>query len=413
MAAAATRMSVRDVLGEALAGLVRRPGRAVLTGLGTVLGVGGFVVVLGLTATLSARIDGRFSMLTATEVTVEDVAAQRDPYAPPAFPADAERRIRVLAGVEHAGVHWQVRPSPPVGSDPVGSDPVGSDPVGSDPAAAGPAVVAASPEAVLAMVPRLQQGRLYDDFAERTRQRVVVLGGGAAARLGVTTLSTRPAVRIGGEMFAVAGILGDVARQPENLLAALVPRATAAELWGPPGAGAARMLISTETGAARQVAALAPVALRPDRPEFLRAVPPADPRRLRAGVGADLGVLFLLLAGVCLLVGAAGIANTTLVAVLERAPEIGLRRAVGARGRHIAAQFLAESALLGGLGGLLGMSLGVLAVTGVAVARGWTPVLSPAVLAVAPVVGLVTGLLAGAYPAHRAARVEPAAALRR
>lgn len=62
---------------------------------------------------------------------------------------------------------------------------------------------------------------------------------------------------------------------------------------------------------------------------------------------SDLSALFLLLAGICPVIGAVGIANTTLVAVLERTGEIGLRRALGARGRHVSAQFLTESAALG------------------------------------------------------------------
>ncbi|MER6521997.1 ABC transporter permease [Streptomyces sp. NPDC001553] len=406
-----TGLAARDALSEALAGMLRRPGRAVLTALGTVLGVGSFVAVLGLTATISSQIDGRFNVLTATEVTIEDVAPEVNEFAGSGFPADAEERLRDVAGIRNAGTLWTVRldPGTTIGVLPA----AGGGTTTTTGTTTGTAVVAASPGAVAALVPTLREGRLYDEFAERSRQRVVLIGSGVAERLGITTLTTRPALYIGEEPFTVAGVIADVERKPENLLSVLVPRATARELWGPPEPGGATMLLDTELGAARQAAELAPLALRPDHPEYLKAVPPPDPRLLRSGVTSDLSALFLLLAGICLVIGAVGIANTTLVAVLERTSEIGLRRALGARGRHIAAQFLTESATLGTLGGLVGTSLGELTVVAVSLARDWTPVIHPATVAAAPLTGLLTGLLAGLYPARRAARIEPAEALRR
>ncbi|CAN5569558.1 hypothetical protein BH24ACT5_BH24ACT5_03150 [soil metagenome] len=109
---------------------------------------------------------------------------------------------------------------------------------------------------------------------------------------------------------------------------------------------------------------------------------------------------------------AIGIANTTLVAVLGRRAEIGVRRALGARHRHIAAQFLTESAALGGLGGLLGTSVGMITVVAVVASRDWTTTLGARYLAAAPFAGAVTGLLAGLQPARRASRITPASALR-
>ncbi|MEX0170868.1 ABC transporter permease [Streptomyces sp. LMG1-1-1.1] len=386
--------------------MLQRPARSALTMLGTVLGVGAFVAVLGLTATASSQIDARFNVLSATEVTLQDIAREHDEFADPAFPDDATDRVERLNGVRHAGVLWTVQPRHGAAELSVTAAPVGD-------TRGGEAldVVAAAPGALRAAEPRISQGRLYDDFHADTRQHVTVISSGIAARLGITTLETRPAILIGGQPFTVTGIIEDTQRQPDILLSVLVPPTTATELWGRPAQGA-RMLIATDLGAARQVAGEAPTALRPDHPEYVKAIPPPDPKGLRTSVTSDLEQLFLLLAAVCLVIGAIGIANTTLVAVLERTGEIGLRRALGAQKRHVTAQFLAESGTLGALGGLIGTALGTLAVLAVALLRDWTPVMHPLILATAPLIGLATGVVAGIYPARRASSVQPAEALR-
>ena len=398
----------RDLLSESLAGILQRPARSVLTALGTVLGVATFVTILGLTATASSQIDTRFNALSATEVTVEDVAHEENEFAGPAFPADADARVGRLHGVEHAGVYWPVRLGP---DTPVRSSPVGD--AGAQDTTGTVDVVAASPGVFDAAGTRLAEGRVFDAYASDAAAPVAVIGAGVAERLGITTLETRPAIFIGGRPFTVTGVVDGTERKADLLLSVVVPRTTAERIWGPAEDGGAKMLVSTRLGAATQIAHEAATALRPDHPEYFKALAPPDPRSLRGQVGDDLSRLFLLLAAICLVIGAVGIANTTLVAVLERTGEIGLRRASGARGRHITVQFLAESGVLGTLGGLVGTSLGVLTVVAVAVVRDWTPVIHPATVAAAPAIGLATGLIAGLYSAWRASRVQPAEALRR
>lgn len=399
------RLAARDLLAEALAGILQRPGRAVLTAVGTVLGVGTFVAVLGLTATANGQISKRFTALVATEVTVEDTGGT-NPYAVPnAFPPDPEARAKAIDGVQEAGVWWPVATTPKLD--------VVSVPLPGRSASSDTPVMAASPGLLQALRPSLDQGRLFDEFHDAHRERVVVLGAAAARRLAISTLTMRPAVFIGGVPFTVIGVLGDVQRMPDMLFAAIVPRHTAEGMWGPPGSDRARMLVETRVGAAGVVGEQIALALRPDAPELFKVTTPPDPRSLRDGISTDLDVLFLLLAGVSLVIGTVGIANTTLVSVLERIPEVGLRRALGARPRHVAAQFLAESAAIGTIGGLAGASLGSVLIIAVALTRDWTPVLSPWVLLAAPLVGTAVGLLAGGYPAVRAARIEPAEALRR
>jgi putative ABC transport system permease protein len=193
----------------------------------------------------------------------------------------------------------------------------------------------------------------------------------------------------------------------------MIPTTTALQAYGPPVEPRASMVIATRVGAAQVIAGQAARALRPDQPELFAVVAAADPTTLKAHVTADLNGLFLLLAGISLIIGAVGIANTTLVAVLERTGEVGLRRALGARPRHIALQFLAESTALGTLGGLIGAAAGVAVTVATAVARQWTPVLEPWTVLTAPLLGLLVGTAAGLYPALRAGRIEPARALRR
>ena len=100
-----------------------------------------------------------------------------------------------------------------------------------------------------------------------------------------------------------------------------------------------------------------------------------------------------------------------IISVLERRREIGLRRALGAMRKHILAQFLAEALLLAGLGGLLGALIGAAVTAVMAALNHWPYSLPPLMVALGLGVTIAIGALAGLYPAIRAARTPPTAAL--
>jgi putative ABC transport system permease protein len=269
---------------------------------------------------------------------------------------------------------------------------------------------AASPGLFAAVHARLVTGRLFDAGHSRRGDRVLVLGPNAAQRLGITRIDDQPAVFLGDRLYTVIGLLSSVQRQASLLGAAIMPEGTARLEFGLRAPALAQ--VETRIGAVELIARQAPVALSPGNPDLLKVSAPPDPRQLRGAVRKDLNALFLLLGGVSLLVGAIGIANVTLVSVLERVGEIGLRRALGAARRHIAAQFLLESATMGLAGGIVGASLGTLVIVAVSASKTWTPVLDPWVPLGAPLLGGLIGLLSGTYPSLRAASLEPVEALR-
>jgi macrolide transport system ATP-binding/permease protein len=397
-------ITVRDLLNEALAGMFARPGRMMLTVLGIVIGLTALVATLGLTRTSGNRIISQFDKLAATEIFVTARPGRTTGIVDPkAIPWDAPTRLRRLNGVVAAGTMSEVD----VGGAMVSSSPM-KDPLNQS--AFKLSVHAASPDLFRAVRAELQTGQFPDIGHSNRADRIAVLGPDAARRLGITGLEQLPAISIGDYLYLVVGILGDVVRKPELLGSVIIPEGTARRYFGLAGPGT--VIVETKLGAARLIADQARLALRPDDPRVLKLEVPQEPKRMRDEVQTDLSVMFLMLGGLSLIVGAIGIANITLVGVMERTGEIGLRRAIGATRGNIAAQFLFESASMGVIGGIIGASVGVFIVVAVSAYQVWTPVLDPAAPFLAPLIGGGIGLLSGTYPAVQAARLEPVDALR-
>lgn len=393
-------LSVIDVIVEALSGVLERPVRSAMTAVGTVLGVGTVVAVLGLTATAGNQISRAFTLAAATEIRVAESAT--DDSAEGAFPADSAQRVRRIAGVENVGITWEVDRVSTIGGSPLLDDPT----VGVD-----VTVVAASAGYLAAVGAQLTEGTLPADVHDEAALPVAVIGRQAAISLGISTVAHRPVIHIDQDALQVIGIMDAADKRAELASAVIVSTGWARQHRSglPP---AAEMLVVAQPGAARAVAAQIPVALRPDNPALIVVTPPPDPRELRESVETNIDDLLLLLAGVSLVIGAFGIANTSMMSVLERTSEIGLRRALGAQRRDVAAQFMVESMLIGGVGGILGSSLGVIVALAVAIAQQWTAVVEPTIILAGPLLGMVVGALAGVLPARRASQIEPVRALR-
>jgi putative ABC transport system permease protein len=114
-----------------------------------------------------------------------------------------------------------------------------------------------------------------------------------------------------------------------------------------------------------------------------------------------------------LIVGGMVIMNIMLVAVAERTHEIGIRKSLGARRRDILRQFLVEAATLSTLGAIIGIVLGIALAKGVSLTTPLPAKVAPWSIVVATLLGTVVGVVSGAYPARRAARLDPIAALRK
>lgn len=400
------RFALRDLLDEALAGVAARPTRLVLLTLGTVLGIAALVSTIGIGQTASGQITQRFDEAQATRVTVEarEVPGRGgDEQALTTLPWDTPERLTRLNGVVAAGTYARVD----TGDEAVRGLPV-LDRTGT--AQQDVPVSAASPGLFEALEARLSGGRYFDAGHDQRGDPVVMLGRYAAERLNLDRVDTQPSIFIGERPFTVIGIIDSVGARAELLDSAVLPVGTARAVYGLTGPDVAE--IRTDLGAAQLIAGQAPVAIDPNNPDTLQVNAPPRPGELRRDVVGDVNALFLVLGGVALLVGGLGIANVTLLSVLERISEIGLRRAVGASRMHIASQFLLESVIVGLLGGLVGTAVGVLTTVVVSATREWTPLLDYRLALLAPVLGALIGLLAGTYPAWRAAAIEPIAALR-
>lgn len=268
----------------------------------------------------------------------------------------------------------------------------------------------------------LAAGRAFNGTEEATAGKVAVLGCVVARELFADADPVGSEIRIMNVPFEVVGVLAP--KGPDQDDVAFVPLSTAKLRFLGSAGGMTRDAVAyiiakvVSDASMPRARELIEDLLRqrhripPDQEDDFKVADPAAAAEAQRGATRTIAILLTSIAGVSLLVGGISIMNIMIVSVTERTREIGIRRAVGARGRDIRMQFLSEALVLCLTGGFVGVALGALVSLTVARSAGWTTVIDPGAVTLAVGFSALTGLFFGFYPAYRASKLNPVDALR-
>jgi putative ABC transport system permease protein len=389
------RLGPRDVVRVGVHGLRTRPLRALLSALGIAIGIAAMVAVVGISASSRAELDQLLARLGTNLLTVTPGQTLFGSNAE--LPPDSVAMIARIGPVESVSatgtvpdVHvYRTDRIPPEQSNSI-------------------AIVASRTDLLTTVGATVASGTWLNEAT--ARYPAVVLGATAARRLGLSHANPDTQVWLGRQWFTVIGILNPVPLAPELDSSALIGWPVAERRLGFDGHPTTvyERCPDASVAAVRQVL---PRTANPEHPEEVSVSRPSDALAARTAANRTLTTLLLGLGAVSLLVGGVGVANTMVISVLERRNEIGLRRALGATRGQIRSQFLTEAVLLSGLGGLAGVVLGVGVTAAYAATQHWPTVVPVEAFTGGLAATVVVGALAGLYPAVRAARLAPTAAL--
>jgi putative ABC transport system permease protein len=403
-APAAARLRASDLARLAAVGLRTRKLRAALSALGIAIGVAAIVAVLGLSASSAAAVNTEIAALGTNLLTVQN--GQTFSGGTAELPLQAPGMISRLAGV------YQVQSTGSISANAYRS------PLISGLNSNGLTVDAATLGLPAAAETSLAQGEFLN--AATQREPVCVLGATAAQLMGIDQIFPGERIQVrmtnsggnqtGAMWLYVTGIL-----KPD----VLVPGINSSVFTGFPFAEKdlqfdghpSTVYVKATDNRVNAVDSLLAAQANPQNPSYVNVSQPSSALVAEADTKAAFNTLFLGLGAVALLVGAIGVANIMVIAVLERRSEIGLRRALGATRGHIRTQFLSEAILLALIGGVAGVLAGAAATSRYAHHKGWATVIPTQAWAGGLAAALLIGALAGLLPAIRAAQMPPTQAL--
>lgn len=396
-----SRVNLRDSIVLGTLGLRTRKTRTLLTALGIAIGIAAMISVLGITSSSDAQLKAELDALgpNLIEITPGDSFTSAEV----SFPSETSKVVQRVGTVESSAAVYEVEASVRR-TEFIPKQQTG-----------GMAVLAVGPELLSMIDGVVATGRFLDSTAIGIPQ--VVLGSVTAERLGIISVLGSPQVYLDGTYFTVVGILENAPLAPNIDRAALIGVEVATELFDlqlQPSLVYARVSEKLLDDQRRfdETRSVIAASVLPNAPSEVLVSRPSDLLVARASTQDAFTGLLLGLGAVALLVGGVGIANVMVISVIERRTEIGVRRALGALRRHIRLQFVCESALLAALGGLGGVLLGAMITIAYARSQDWIVSISISSLGAGLGLAIVIGSIAGLYPAARAARLDPAEAVR-
>ncbi len=275
-------------------------------------------------------------------------------------------------------------------------------------------------------------GRVMNWSDIKENRNVVVLTEWGARRLLATRSTIGQRLRLGGDYYEVIGIVrsemssGGGLRTPDENVDAYIPINVARQRYGDvftqitAGSRSREMIelhqIIVEVDDLKNVVATADgieAMLQRFHPkkDYQKSVP-LDLLNQAEATQRTFSIVLGSIAGISLLVGGIGIMNIMLASVTERTREIGIRRAIGAKRRHIVRQFLIETVVLSTTGGIIGIGIGLLIPFLITAFAGMPTYVTPISLMLSLGISMGVGIIFGLYPAVRAANLDPIVALR-
>ncbi len=389
----------RELLGVAFAGLAARKSRTLLIMLGPTLGVAAIIAAVGLTDSAKGDLKQKLRDLGTDLIVAE--ASSSFGSDKPKMPADAVDRALAIPSVDAVSA---VSEQSGIVVTPY------SEAEGVYETVPVP-VLAADTHLPAVLDVGMVTGRWLNDVDQGEAVRAAVIGAGLADEFDVLPGELR-SISLGDHQYAVVGVLQRVALEPSFDNAVFISFASAETDFGDEDQEPNKLFVRAEVGTERETADVLPVAITFGGSTEVAAKIPTDLLEAQSQTDTTLQFVVAGMGLLALVVGAVGIANVMSISVIQRSSEIGIRRALGHSRSTVALQFLLEALGVGVMGGLLGVVVGVGAMLFGTNLADWVFVLQPWLPWAGLVGALVVSMVAGIFPAMKAARLEPLETLR-